>query len=118
MKTAQILSLEESFAFGFKHLGLSSHCNMITVNNAMDLSPKFSNYLDSMSSTNVTKVARVGNVMVKDNTVCDTDKTKKVGLTKDFITYEGYNIIVETYFYHHCQFVCYTLKEIDYFNIG
>jgi hypothetical protein len=118
MKTAQILPLEESLAYGFKHLGLSSHCEMITIDENMVLPKLVQTLIESIERFDPQPKAIVNSVMVADNTICDTDKTKLVELKKLFITHNGINVILEMYDYYHYEYIAYTFKYSDYLSLA
>ena len=113
------LTLQESFAFSFEFLGATSFADLITVNQEMHLSNNCNNFIDNviLNKEIAVKIALVKETKVIDKTVCDTDKAIKVDLTKEFITFEGVNIIIEKHFFIDYTFVSYTFLENDYNKI-
>lgn len=116
MKT-KILTLEESLAYGFNHLGLVSHCETITVDEDMPLPESVESLIESIQRLDTVPIAIVKPVMVADNTICDTDKTQLVEVEKKFITHNGINVILEIYDYYHCEYIAFTFKYKDYLSL-
>lgn len=118
MKTVQILSLEESFAFSFKHLGITSTCEIMLLNQETAMHPKMNAFIENLPVKNegLNIIAEMQPTMVIDPTAL-YDQTAKVELIKQFISHKGINIIIERTDMGVYTFVSYTIKEVDFNSI-
>lgn len=119
MKTVQKLQLEDSHSYMFKHLRVMTIANTITVNNEDFYHPKMQTFIENMPTINdgLNVIAETIPFLGYDNTVCDPLKANMVEISKHFVKYEGFNIVIESIDYHGHIFKSYTLKENDFNKI-